>query len=79
MKKLPTSSQPEPAKTRIYGSAPVRPLAGASNQPEVLPHTRVHGVRKTPQIRVRLKTDKDKREFLIPFDEFNPAIHSRVD
>lgn len=80
MKKLPTSTQPEPAKTRIYGGGKKpKAIDGASNQPEVLPHIKVYGSKKTRQIRVRRKADKSKTEMLIPFADFDPAKHARVD
>lgn len=79
MKRLPTSTQPEPAKTRIYGSTPVAPIDGASNQPTPLPNTRVYGGKKVRQIRVRLKASRDKKEFLIPFADFDPTKHVAVD
>lgn len=73
-----TSTQPEPVRQKIYGSRPVEPLEGASNQPTVLTHTRVYGVKRVPQIRVRLKADKDKRELLIPLADFDPEKHVAV-
>lgn len=73
-----TSSQPEPVKQRIYGSTPVEPLAGASNQPEVLPHTKVHGGKRTPTIRVRLKSGGDDRELIVNVADFDAAMHERL-
>lgn len=74
-----TSTQPEPAKIRVYGSTPVEPLAGASNQPQVLPHTKVHGVKATRTVRVKLKGAKDGREMVIAAADFDPAKHARID
>ena len=74
-----TGTQPEPAKTRIYGSTPVEPLAAASNQPQVLPHIKVHGVKATPTVRVKLKGAKDGREMVIAAADFDPAKHNRID
>lgn len=72
-----TSTQPEPARTRIYGSTKVKAMK-SSNQPQPLPNTKVHGNKATRQIRVRLKAAKDKREMLIRSEDFNPAIHAVV-
>ncbi len=80
MKRLPTSTQPEVAKSAIYGGGrKPTPIRGASNQPTPLPHTKVHGVKKTRTIRVRLKASKDRRVLIIPFADFNPAIHRAVE
>ena len=73
----PTSTQPEPVRQRIYGSVPVEPLAGASNQPEVLAHTKVYGNKHPPTVRVTLK-DGDK-ELIINQRDFDPAKHERLD
>ena len=80
MKTRITSTQPEPARTKIYGGGrKPKAIQGASNQPQPLPHTKVYGGKKTPQIRVRLKASKDKRILRIPFDEYDPTKHARVD
>ena len=72
-----TGNQPEPVKQRIYGSVPVEPLAGASNQPEVLAHTKVHGNKHPPTVRVTLKDGG--KELIINQSEFDPAKHERFD
>lgn len=76
-KSLPTSTQPQIALTRIYGSTPVIPL-DSSNQPQVIPN-KVHGVKLTRQVRVRLKASVDKKSFLVRFADFDPVKHARVD
>jgi len=68
-----TSNQPEPVKQRIYGSTPVRPLDGVSNQPEVLPHTKVYGGRSLATIRVTVKASRS--EAIINETDFDPALH----
>ena len=73
-----TSNQPEPVKMRIYGSRPVESI-GESNQPEVLPHTKVYGGKRIPTIRVQLKDSDDDREILVNAQDFNPAKHVRVE
>lgn len=73
-----TSTQPEPVKQRIYGSTPVEPLGGASNQPQVLPHTKVYGQRKIARVRVKLKDRDDGRELVIDEKDFDPARHERL-
>ena len=72
-----TANQPEPVRQRIYGSQPVQPLAGVSNQPEVLPHTRVHGQRKTATIAVGMKDGG--AEAAINEADFDPDRHVRSD
>ena len=73
-----TGNQPEPVKQRIYGSRPVESI-GESNQPEVLPHTKVYGGKKIPTIRVRLRDSDDDREILVNAQDFDPAKHVRVE
>ena len=73
-----TGNQPEPVKQRIYGSRPVEPI-GESNQPEVLPHTKVYGGKRIPTIRVRLKDSDDDRVLLVNAQDFDPAKHVRVE
>ena len=72
-----TSTQPGPVKgQRIYGSQPVKPLDGASNQPSPLPNVTVHGVKKSTMIRVRIKASDS--ETVIRVDDFDPALHERL-
>ena len=71
-----TGSQPQPVRQRIYGSVPVAPLEGASNQPEVLSNTKVYGVKVIPTIRV---TSKGGDEMIINQTDFDPAKHERLD
>jgi hypothetical protein len=71
-----TSTQPEPARTRIYGSTNVEPLA-SSNQPEVIPN-KVYGSKLTRQIRVRLKGTDDADSFFIRKQDFDETKHDKV-
>ena len=71
-----TGNQPQPVRQRIYGSVPVSPLEGASNQPEVLSHTKVYGVKVIPTIRV---TSKGGDEMIINESDFDSAKHDRLD
>ncbi len=73
-----TGNQPEPVKQRIYGSRPVESI-GESNQPEVLPHTKVYGGKRIPTIRVRLKSGSDDRVLIINEQDFDPAMYVRVE
>ena len=73
-----TGNQPEPVKQRIYGSRPVESI-GESNQPEVLPHTKVYGGKRIPTIRVQLQGSDDDREILVNAQDFDPAKHVRVE
>ena len=73
-----TASQPEPVKQRIYGSRPVESI-GESNQPEVLPHTKVYGVKRIPTIRVKLKDSDDDREILVNQRDFDPDRYVRLE
>lgn len=73
-----TSAQPEPVRQRIYGSTKVEPLHGVSNQPEVLPHTKVYGQRLTATVRVKLKVSDDDREMIIGEKDFDPDRHERL-
>ena len=72
-----TGNQPQPVRQRIYGSVPVAPLEGASNQPEVLSHTKVYGNKHPSTVRVTLK-DSGK-ELTINQSDFDPAMHERLD
>lgn len=72
-----TSTQPELAKTRIYGSTHVEPMDSA-NQPEVLPHTKVHGVKTTATVTVRLKNSDEDGELVIGEADFDASKHERV-
>ena len=72
-----TSTQPEPVKQRIYGSVPVEPLAGASNQPEVLANTKVYGNKHPPTVQVKFKDGS--KELTINESDFDPAKHERLD
>ena len=76
MEHQPTGNQPEPAKTRIYGSTPVAPLKTPSDTPADVSGTRVYGVRKNPTIRVKLQGGD--RELLIPESDFDPDRHTPV-
>ncbi|MCZ6818532.1 MAG: hypothetical protein O7G31_03480 [Calditrichaeota bacterium] len=73
-----TGNQPEPVKQRIYGSRPVE-LIGESNQPEVLPHTKVYGGKRIPTIRVQLNDSDDDRELLINQKDFDADRYVRLD
>ena len=73
----PTSNQPQVSNQRIYGSQPVVPLKTPSDQPEVLPHTKVHGQRQTATVRVRAK-DTDQ-EIVINEADFDSDRHERLD
>lgn len=77
MHKPPTSNQPQVVQQRIYGSRPVRPLEGVSNQPEVLSHVRAYGGKSLPIIRVML--EGSDKEMIINEIDFDPAKHSRLD
>ena len=72
-----TGNQPQPVRQRIYGSVPVAPLEGASNQPEVLSHTKVYSGKSLPTVRVTLK-DSGK-ELTVNESDFDPAKHERLD
>ena len=72
-----TGNQPQPVKQRIYGSVPVAPLEGASNQPEVLAHTKVYGNKHPSTVRVTLKDGG--KELTINQSDFDPAKHDRLD
>lgn len=72
-----TGNQPQVTDTRIYGSVPVEPIAGASNQPEVLPHVKPYGVKSIPTIRVTLKGGD--KEMVINASDFDPGKHERLD
>ncbi len=73
-----TGNQPEPVKQRIYGSQKVEPIEDApSDQPRVLPNTRVHGQRSCPTIHVR-SLDNDA-EMVINENDFDPDRHERLD
>lgn len=82
MKKSATPNQPEVTDQRIYGGGKkVEPLdAGTreSRQPKVLPNTKVHGVRKTPTIRVKVKGSTDRRPMIIPMADYDPIKHAVV-
>jgi len=67
-----TGSQPQPVRQRIYGSVPVSPLEGASNQPRVLHHAHPYGVKVIPTIRV---TSKGGDEMIINQTDFDSAKH----
>ena len=69
-----TGNQPQPVKQRIYGSVPVAPLEGASNQPEVLSHTKVYGNKHHSTVRV---TSKGGDEMIINESDFDSAKHAR--
>ena len=73
-----TSTQPEPVNQRIYGSTPVEPLAGASNQPEPLSHVKVYGNKNPATVRVRLKDSDENRELIINATDFDPDRHERL-
>ena len=73
-----TGNQPEPVKQRIYGSMPVESI-GESNQPEVLPHTKVYGGKRIPTIRVKLKDSDYARELLINQKDFDADRYVRLD
>ncbi len=73
-----TGNQPEPVRQRIYGSRPVESV-GESNQPEVLPHTKVYGGKRIPTIRVRLKDSDDDRVLIINKQDFDPDRHVRLE
>lgn len=79
MTKRITGSQPEPVRQRIYGSLPVEPLGGPSDQPEVLPHTKVYGVKQVPTVKVTLKDGDPERTLRICESDFDDAVHERVD
>ena len=74
----PTSTQPQPVDQRIYGSTKVEPLEGASNQPQVLPHTKVYGQRLNKTFCVKLKNSTNDREMIISADDFDPAKHEQL-
>ena len=71
-----TGNQPQPIRQRIYGSVPVAPLEGASNQPEVLSHTKVYGGKQTPTVRVKL--NDGGKELTVNESDFDPAMHVRL-
>lgn len=73
----PTSTQPQVTDQKIYGSVPVKPLVGASNQPKVSPNTTVHGQRQIPTIRVKVIGQGD-REAIINESDFDPDRHERL-
>jgi hypothetical protein len=50
----------------------------SGNQPGLTGTEKVYGSKKVRQIRVKLKGSTDKREFLVPFADFNPAVHAVV-
>lgn len=72
-----TGNQPQPVRQRIYGSVPVEPMAGASNQPEVLSHTKVYGGKQLPTVRVTLKDNG--KELIINQTDFDENKHDRLD
>lgn len=71
-----TGNQPQPVRQRIYGSVPVVPLEGASNQPEVLSHTKVYGNRHPSTVRVTLKDGG--KELIINQSDFDENKHDRL-
>lgn len=72
-----TGNQPQNVRQRIYGSQPVESLDAPSDQPQVLPHTKVHGQRKMVTLRVRAKgTDQ---EMLINQADFDSDRHERLE
>ena len=73
-----TGNQPEPVRQRIYGSRPVEPI-GESNQPTVLPNTKVYGGKRIPTIRVKLKSGSDDRVLIINQRDFDGDRHVRVE
>ena len=74
-----TSTQPQPVKQRIYGSTPVEPLAGASNQPDVVAGTKSYNSKVLPTTRVTRKGDKDERVLTINASDLDPDQHVAVD
>lgn len=72
-----TGNQPQPVRQRIYGSVPVEPMAGASNQPEVLANTKVYGNKHPSTVRVTLKDGG--KELTINQSDFDTAKHERLD
>ena len=72
-----TANQPQVTDTRIYGSRPVAPLEGASNQPEVLSHTKVYGGKQTPTVRVKLKDGG--KDLIVNQSDFDERKHERLD
>jgi hypothetical protein len=73
-----TSTQPQTDPTlTIYGSKK-RPPLDSSNQLEVLRHTKIHGVKLTRQVRVKMKGTDDEDGFLIRKRDFNPEKHVRL-
>ena len=72
-----TGNQPQVGQQKIYGSVPNKPIEGAANQPEVLPHVKVHGQRRTATVRVRAK-DTDQ-EMVINQADFDSDRHERLE
>ena len=72
-----TSTQPQVTDQKIYGSVPNKPMEGAANQPEVLPNTTVHGIRKNPTINVRLKASDT--EAVINAEDYDADRHERLE
>jgi len=72
----PTSNQPQNVRQRIYGSQPVEPLKTPSDQPEVLPHTKVHGQRQTATVRVR--AIGGDQEMVINQADYDETLHERI-
>ncbi len=70
-----TANQPQVTDQRIYGSRPVPTIEGASNQPRVLHHTKVYGVKVIPTIRV---TSKGGDEMIIDESSYDSAKHDRL-
>ena len=73
-----TGNQPQPVRQRIYGSVPVAPLEGASNQPDVLSHVKPYGVKVIPTIRVTPKGGGGE-EMIINESSYDSAKHDRLD
>lgn len=51
----------------------------SGNQPGISSTLKIYGGKKvTPTIRVRLKASTDRREMVIPFADYDPVKHARV-